>query len=134
MTSPEIDNGSNVLVRFKRIEHTGDKAVKISIPFGHEFMVWIPSVKVFATLFMGTKSARREAGNVKSRLHLAATMGNQFCKNKDFEWYAPECTACNTPFEMPEKAALLEAVEKFRNPPKSDVEGVKEEESESRAR
>ena len=103
--------------------------------FGPEFLCWIPSIKTFATFFMGTKSARREAGNVKSRLHKAATLGSQFCKNKDFEWYAPECSACSTPFEMPEKTVLLEAVEKFRNPPKSDVEGVKEEEvEESRAR
>lgn len=103
--------------------------------FGPEFLVWTPSIKVFATLFMGTKSARREAGNVKQRMGKGATLGNQFCKNKDFEWYAPECTACSTPFEMPNKADTLEAVEKFRNPPKSDVEGVKEEEEEeTRAR
>jgi len=102
--------------------------------FGPEFLCWIPSIEKFATFFMGTASARREAGNVKARLNNSVTLGSQFCKNKDFEWYAPEATVCSTPFAMPGKADLLEAVEKFRNPPKSDVEGVAEDTEGTRAR
>jgi len=102
---------------------------------GPEFLVWIPSVKAFATFFMGTKSARRESANVKARVTKSATLGSQLCKNKKFEWFAPECSACSTPFEMPPKALLMETVEKFNNPPKSEIEGVSEnEESAARAR
>ena len=54
---------------------------------------------------------------MKARLNQAVPLGAQFCKNKDYEWYAPEATVCSTPFTMPSKADLLEAVEKFRNPP-----------------
>ena len=64
-----------------------------------------------------------------------ATLGNQFCKNKFHEWYAPQVSVCSTPFQMPGKEVLVAAVEKFNNPPKSELEGVKEgEESETRAR
>lgn len=101
--------------------------------FGPEFLIWVPSVKSFATFFMGTKSARREAGAVKARLKKAATLGSQKIENKKYTWFAPQVSACSTPFDMPTQEALLTAVEQFQNPPKSDIEGVSGEE-ESRAR
>jgi hypothetical protein len=118
---------------FARIQEKSLTVKDSGCMFGPEFLVWIPSVKKFATFFMGTKSARREAGNVKARLKQAATLSNQECKNASYTWYAVSCSACSTPFDMPQKGDLLAAVEQFNNPPKSDIEGVKEE-AETRAR
>ncbi|KKN32668.1 hypothetical protein LCGC14_0811600 [marine sediment metagenome] len=101
--------------------------------YGPEFLVWIPAIKRFATFFMGTKTARRESGNVKALLKKAASLTSQECKNKKYTWYAPQVSECSTPFDMPNKDELLEACEQFNNPPKSDIEGVSEEE-ETRAR
>lgn len=101
--------------------------------FGPEFLTWIPSVKRFATFFMGTKSSRREAGNLRALLKKSASLSNQECKNKYYTWYAPAVSACSTPFEMPTKNDLLAAIEQFNVAPKNDVEGVAEEE-ETRAR
>lgn len=100
--------------------------------FGPEFLVWVPKAKAFATFFMGTKSARRESGAVKARLKKAATLGSHEIKTKKFTWYAPQCSACSTPFDMPQKEAMLAALEQFNNPPESDIEGVSGEESRAR--
>jgi len=119
---------------FARIQERSLNEKDSGCMFGPEYLVWIPSVKRFATFFMGTKSSRREAGAVKARMHKAATLGSQKCKNASYEWFAPECQACSTPFEMPNKSELAEVVEKFRNPPKPEIEGVKENPEEARAR
>jgi len=117
---------------FQRIQDRSLNVKNSGCMFGPEFLVWIPKAKIFGTFFMGTKSSRREAGNAKSRLKAAATLGSQFCKNKEYEWYAPEVSACSTPFDMPERASLVEAIEKFNNPPKNEVETVTEDEGRAR--
>lgn len=94
--------------------------------YGPEFLVWIPSIKMFATFFMGTKSSRREAPNMKARLKNAATMASQLIKTKRYSWWSPEITACSTPFDMPENDALMKEVEKFNNPPAQEIEKAPE--------
>lgn len=118
---------------FQRIQDRSMNEKDSGCMFGPEFLVWVPSVKRFATFFMGTKSARREAGNVKARLKQAATFGSQKIETKKYTWFAPQVSACSTPFDMPPRDELMSAVEQFNNPPKNDVEGVKDDE-EARAR
>jgi len=119
---------------FERIQEKSLTVKNSNCMFGPEFLIWIPKAATFATFFFGTKSARREAGNMKARLKKPATLGSQFCKNKDFEWFAPEVSACSTPFDMPKKEELMAAIEQFNNPPKNDTENVEDEEETSRAR
>jgi len=116
---------------FQRIQAKSDEKDS-GCMFGPEYLCWVPSKKTFATFFMGTKSARRESANVKALLKQAATLGSQHIKTPKYDWYAPKVQACSTPFEMPGKDELVEAVEKFNNPPVSEIEGV--EETETRAR
>lgn len=97
--------------------------------FGPEFLVWIPSTKEFATFFMGSKSARNESPNVKRLLGKAATLKSQKLQNSRFVWYSPLATPCSTPFELPGTAALAEVVQKFNNPPESEVEKVEPKET-----
>lgn len=100
--------------------------------FGPEFLVWIPQVKKFATFFMGSKSSRREAPNVKARLKQAATLGSKKIETKKYTWFAPSCTACTTPLEMPTRESFVTTIEQFLNPPKPDIEGVSETEERAR--
>jgi len=119
---------------FQRIQERSLNVKDSGCMFGPEFLVWIPQIGEFGTFFMGTKSARREAGAVKALLQKAATLGSQKIETKKFTWFAPQVQACSTPFEMPAKTDLVAAVEQFNNPPKSEIEGVSEEETEERAR
>jgi hypothetical protein len=120
---------------FQRIKGRATNEKNSGCMFGPEFLVWVPKAKAFATFFMGTPSSRREAGVVQSIMEesRAATLASQKCSNKKFTWFAPSCSPCSTPFDMPTKQALDEAVEKFNNPPKNEIEGVTEE-TETRAR
>jgi len=94
---------------------------------GAEFLVWVPSKKCFATLFMGTKSARREAPTIKSRMGKAATLKSKKIETKSYKWYAPLCVACSTPFELPPQELVVEVLTKFNNPPQNEVESAPEE-------
>lgn len=117
---------------FARIQERSLNETNSGCMFGPEFLVWLPGVKRFATFFMGTKSARRESSALKDRLQKGVTLGSQKIETKKFTWFAPKVSACSTPFEMPSRDALIEAVEGFNNPPKSEVEKVSS--SDDRAR
>lgn len=135
-----LETGENIIsvfepdsAEFQRIqEKSGEK--NSGCMYGPEFLVWIDSVKTFATFFMGTKSARRESGNVKARLKNSATLSSQECKNKSYTWYAPQCAGCSTPVGMPPKDELFAVVERFNNPPKPTMETVSDETAETRDR
>lgn len=129
-----LEVGENVIsvfdpndAEFQRIQEKSAEADS-GCMYGPEFLVYVPSMKGFGTFFMGTKSARREAGNVKSKMHKAATLGSQKIETSKYSWFAPKVSACSTPFDPPSGEELSEVIEKFRNPPKNEVEKVTEEE------
>lgn len=90
--------------------------------YGPEFLVWIPSEKSFATFFMGSKSARREAGNVRALIRKPATLASVKCTNSnDQVWYTPQVTVCSTPFELPSLDEIQRTMTEFENPRDSEV-------------
>jgi hypothetical protein len=102
--------------------------------WGPEYLVYIPTQKVFATFFMGTKSARREAPALKALLRQAATLGSHEIKTEKYVWWSPQIRPCTTPFEIPTPEDIKEVYEEFMNPESTDVERVDEsEKSEGRA-
>jgi hypothetical protein len=118
---------------FKRIQVKAD--IKDSgCMFGIEFLVWVAEQKLFATFFMGGKSSRREAPNVKALMRKAATLKSHLIKGKTFDWQSPCVTVCSTPFDTPDIEALKEEVEKFNNPPKSDIEAASDAETDATGR
>lgn len=90
--------------------------------YGPEFLIWIPQIKQFGCLFMGSKSARRESGNIKTKLQSPITLKSKLIETAKYKWYSPVATICTTPFELPTPEILLDNVEKFNNPPESMVE------------
>lgn len=90
--------------------------------YGPEFLIWVPQIKQFACLFMGSKSARRESGNIKNKLQQPITLKSKLIETAKYKWYSPVTTVCTTPFELPTIEALQDAVDKFNNPPESMVE------------
>jgi len=102
--------------------------------FGPEYLVYIPSVKKFATFFLGSKSSRREATAMNGRLGKGATLKSRHCESKGFDWYSPVCVACNQPFELPDMAEVAAQADKFNNPPVASVEVAPEEDGTEQAR
>lgn len=98
---------------FKEIQaRAGVKESKCA--FGPEFLVWIPSIKSFSCLFMGSKTARSEAGKVRELLSKGATLNSTVIEAKDFIWEAIVVNPCTTPFELPSATGLRAALEKFQ--------------------
>jgi hypothetical protein len=106
---------------FKSIQEKAEQPNSGSM-WGYEYLIWLPGVKKFSTFFMGSKSARREAPQVKARLGKAATLSSKKIETSSFTWFAPKCSDCSTPFEMPEREAFAHEVERFNNPVKTEVE------------
>ena len=97
---------------------------------GPEFLVWIPEVGVFATYFMGSKTARRESKNVKGRMHMAVTLTSQKIETKSgYTYFSDKCTACSQPLTEPDQDKFAEVLKDFNNPQVEEVERVEEDDS-----
>ena len=102
--------------------------------FGPEFLMWVPSQKEFATFFMGSKSSRRESPNVKALLKKAATLKGHMIETAKYSWYSPIVVPCTTPFEIPAIEDIMDEVQKFNNPPVTEIEKVEGGTTSDRAR
>lgn len=102
--------------------------------YGPEYLLWLAGSKTFATFFFSSKSARREAPNMKVLVGRAATCKIQLIKKKKYSWHSPTIVACSTPFDIPDAVAIKENLEKFNNPSESEVETVDESEKSDRER
>lgn len=105
--------------------------------FGIEFLVWIPTKKEFATMFFGSKTARRQAPALKTLLQerRAATLKVELITNKEYKWHGPVVVPCSTPLtDYPEPDQLLIQAEKFANPKETEIEAVEEQEAVSEGR
>ena len=100
--------------------------------WGFEFLVYVSEHEAFATFFMGSASARREAPSMKSQMLKGATLKSRLIESKKYSWFAPVITPCSSPLEAPEQEKLEEEIEKFNNPPKDDRETVTENDERAR--
>ena len=107
---------------------------------GVEFLLWIPAVNAFATFYMASKSAQREAKKVRSFIDEEnnapgpATLKAAFIETKRFKWHAPVVTTCSTPFSPPEPEAFLKTLDKFLNPPKETDAEMADDDGDNRER
>jgi len=84
--------------------------------FGPEFLVYIPSVEKFATLFFNSKSMRREAPNMRKRLGKGALLQSKLIETARFKWTTTIVKPCTAPLTPPDPEPLEEALETFNNP------------------
>jgi len=107
---------------------------------GPEFLLYVPSVKSFATLFMASPTAKRVAPKVRSYIDEetgvpgAITIGSVLITGKKYKWFGPTVQECSTPFDTPNEESFIEAMHKFQNPPVVDLETAPEESDSDRAR
>jgi len=96
--------------------------------FGPEYLVWIPSIKMLATFFLSSPTARRESASIHARLRKAATLKAKLIVGKKHKWHGPVITACSTPFDMPDVEFLNDEIAKFVAPKVAEVEVATSEE------
>lgn len=102
--------------------------------FGHEYLVWVPSKGKFATMFFGSKSARKESPSVKALIGNACTFKSKKIETPKYTWFVPTGNQCNTPFDLPPMEDIKVELDKFMNPPKQEVEKADEPAAGGRAR
>lgn len=94
--------------------------------FGPEFLIWIPG-HGFATLFMSSKTQRREAPALNELLEQgkAATLKSHLIapKGSKYKWWGPIVTSCSSPFaQLPDPEDVRVQVEAFQNPKETEIE------------
>ena len=110
---------------FKKIAALSDEKDS-GCMFGPEFLVYIPGHN-FATLYMSSKTARREAKNVRPLLGKAATLKCRLIKTVKYSWHGPVVVPCSAPLTLPPLSEIQGQITKFQNPPKQEVEIVSDE-------
>lgn len=93
--------------------------------FGPEYAVYVPEAECYCTLFMGSKSTRREAPKIKALIGRAATLKVVLLSNSKFKWHSIQCVPCSTPFNIPSVDEIKAKIAEFLNPPTDNVEEVK---------
>ena len=111
---PKFDSEGNSTGEFARIEN--DSTVKDSgCMVGIDFLVYIPKIKEYATIFFGSKSMRREAPEMMKRLKMPATLSSKLIKTEKYTWTTTNVGDCNTPLEVPEQNKLDKILDSFVN-------------------
>lgn len=108
---------------FKRIA-TQSEVKDSGCMFGPEFLVWIPSLKLFASFFMSSKTSRREAPALKGLIGKKAKLRSTFIKGTKYSWFGPVVTMCSSDFEFPTIEEIRDTVTKFNNPPENESEAA----------
>lgn len=81
--------------------------------WGPEFLVWIPGIKKFATLMMGSKSARPESKNIREQMMKGCTLKNANAQNDKYTWRVIQAFPCTTPFALPSAEEVADANKRF---------------------
>ena len=88
---------------------------------GPEFLLYLPEYKRFVTFMMGSKTAKREAGEMRDKLRSLVTLKSKLISADTYKWFGPVVTACSTPHNPPAPDRMNAEIERFRNPPKAAV-------------
>lgn len=87
--------------------------------YGPEYLVWIPSIKKFASLHFGSKTSRQDAPDlmkiVKERKAATLTWRKVGPNAKGQIWETITVGACSTPFDMPPIEDYNQAIQKFQD-------------------
>ena len=102
--------------------------------YGPEFLVFVPSEKVFATYFASSKTARREAKKLRPLLGCGATLKCRLIEQGKWKWHGPIVLPCSAPLTVPDVEIIKEQIEKFKNPPVSDIEVADDDDDDAHER
>ena len=90
--------------------------------YGPEFLVFVPSEKIFATYFASSKTARREAKKFKTLIGCGVTLKCRLIKQPPHTWHGPVVLPCSAALKLPDLEIIKKEIAKFKNPPVDDIE------------
>jgi len=113
--------------KFQDIKNRADQP-NSGVGFGPEFLVWLPDHSCFATMFFGNKTARREAAVTMEVLKTPTRqcqIAVELIETKQYSWHGPKTRVYGTQItNLPPRDEALLWLEKFNNPPESEIEEV----------
>jgi hypothetical protein len=119
---PQPDANGQSTGEFARIEAQAE-VQDSGCMFGPQFLLYVPQIKKFATLFMGTKSSRRVAPELANYVRKAATLDSQQIKTKKYSWFTNKILPCSASIDLPMDEAVKQ-INLFDNPPAENLERV----------
>lgn len=138
---------------FERIREAADNTKDSGCAWGPTYLVYERSTSGFYEFFCGSKSARYESSKIsvylpvtqdmvkrgltkekKPRFSKPLTLGSQYMKRGNWDWFAPKASDCLTPFDFPSKDQIIMEVERFRKIEEPEVETVDEDTKSKRQR
>lgn len=117
---------------FMEIKNTADTVQNSNCQYGKEYLVWVPKRGVFATLLMGSPTARVESRMVDQFLGKPMTLRSKPIDTGKYKYQGPSAGPCSTPFEIPDQDIIVKVANEFLSP--SEQVGLEKVEQESRDR
>lgn len=89
---------------------------------GLDFLIWIPSCELFATIMLGNISGRIVSKTVERNVGKVVTFGvrKAHSKRNDADFFAPTCVRSSSPIPYPPEKLFQLTMEQFLNPPKDE--------------
>jgi len=81
--------------------------------YGPEFLLYVPSMKAFATFFCASATARRESKNIYKLIKRGATFKTHYIEKGRYSWYGPLVIECSTPMELPDMEEIKKVATEF---------------------
>lgn len=119
---------------FRRIQEASEIQDSRAM-WGYEHLVWLPEQQIFALLFLGSKSSRREHATFAAAEKKYAATGDvpavlltaKLIKTPRYSWWTMLPKVSSTPpASFPTQKELEREIEKFKNPPESAIELAEE--------
>jgi hypothetical protein len=98
---------------------------------GLDFLLYLPKEDEFVTLYLSSKSARREAPALRAKIDEVnkkpgpVTLKVALASNKKYKWHVITVNDCVTTFDLPDEDEFAKVVNKFQNPPAPQSEPIK---------
>lgn len=107
--------------QFKEIAERS-KIKNSSCMYGPEFLVWVPSLERYATVYFYNPTMRNSAPDLFLLLGKGATLSVRFIEDKTYGgWHGPTVTKCSTVMPPDDREMMAQQVNMFENPPKDKV-------------
>jgi len=118
-TEPPIFSHDRESEEFQRIEEES-KVSNSGCMWGPEFLLYIDSVKTFATFLCASATARRESKNIVKLMRKAATLKTHFIEKGKYSWFGALVIPCSNKFDLPPMEEIQTQAVKFATPVSSN--------------
>jgi hypothetical protein len=101
---------------FNRLKDMAEADSESGAMYGPEFLAWVGEIQMFLTVFLGSKSARRETLAFMQVINQPAVVYSKLV-GKKHRWEVPLIKSTKAfPFDLPTEKAVKDAWEKFTKP------------------